>query len=506
MKNILWKFWRGQSWRGNLAALAAGAVLPLAYAPFEIFPVALLSVAALFFLWRGQSPRRAAARGYWYGLGQFGVGVSWVWVSIHDFGGIGPLSALLFTALFIAVLACFPALLGYLLARSAQREVSPALAYLSLYPAGWTLSEWVRSWFLSGFPWLNLGYSHIDTPLAGWAPVLGVYGVSWIVAFTAGTLIFIAVQKTRRPRLGALGGIALLWGSGILLQTIAWTTPAGSPIRASLIQGNIPQDIKWSAEMIQPTLEIYARLTHEHWDSQLIVWPETAIPLFYHQVEPYLDALAAQARAHGADLLIGLPVLDPDTQRYYNGMVSVGSTRAFYYKHHLVPFTEYLPLKEVLGSLVNVLNVPMSDFSAGAAYQTPLKVAGVRVGISICYEDAFGEETIRALPEATVLVNVSNDAWFGASIAPAQHLQMARMRALETGRPLLRATNTGLTAFISPQGKVMQQAPQFHSTVLTGHITPMQGATPYARVGNWAVVGGLVVLLAGIFSLRRYTR
>jgi apolipoprotein N-acyltransferase len=493
--------------------------LPLAFAPVGWFPLALIAPALLFALWLEVPPPRAFRRGWLFGAGLFGVGVSWIYVSISQYGGVSLLSSLSLTALFVALMALYPALLGYLVARLYPgRGAGKALLIL---PAAWTLFEWLRGWLFTGFPWLDLGYSQIDTPLSGLAPWLGVYGVSWATAASAALLL--EALRLRRPyrvaaRL-AVGGAAFaaLWGGAWLLGRVEWTHPASAPIRVSLVQGDIAQRLKWRPEERQATMDRYARLTAGHWDSRLIVWPETAVPLFYHQVaDTFMAALERDARAHGADLLVGVPVLDEATESYYNSLVKLGAqvgasagggTRpgdspSFYHKRHLVPFTEYLPLKQVLGGVVELLDVPMSDFSPGPARQPPLQVAGTRAGASICYEIAFGDEVIRALPDAELLVNVSNDAWFGHSLAPYQHLQIARMRALETGRPLLRATNTGITAIVDHRGKVTAALPQFEADVLTATVQPRGGATPYVRLGNLPVVLA-VALILGTGLLRR---
>lgn len=495
------------NWRGDLLALLAGALLPLAFAPFGIFPLAVFIPALLFALWLNVSPRRAMWRGLLFGLGMFGTGVTWIYVSIYEFGGVSlPLSVFLMT-LFVIVLAWFPALFGYFVTRFYPAPTPAALRIklLLIFPAGWTFFEWVRSWFLTGFPWLNLGYSQIDTPLAGLAPVLGVYGASWATAFSAGLLLAAILDKGgMRHRLRHIAVLLALWITAGLLGMQQWTQPTGTPLKVSLIQGNIPQDIKWTPDVRDPTLELYLRMTREHWDSNLIIWPETAMPVFYHEAEDFLGALAEEAREHHADMLIGVPVMDMRTQRYYNSMTSLGSHQAFYHKHHLVPFTEYLPMKSALAGVVDFLQVPMSDFSKGGLDQQPLSVAGQKAAISICYEAVFGEEVIRQLPDATLLVNVSNDAWFGHSIGPLQHLQITRMRALETGRPLLRATNTGITAIIGPNGKQLAVAPQFKTYALTATIRPMSGATPYVQVGNMPVVGMLVLaLMMGLLLVKR---
>jgi apolipoprotein N-acyltransferase len=263
----------------------------------------------------------------------------------------------------------------------------------------------------------------------------------------------------------------------------------------TLIQGNIPQELKWLPSMKAPTIDLYAQLTRENWGGDLIIWPETALPAFFHESTNFLAGLAEEARDNNTDILLGLVYLDGEKRQYYNTMMSLGSATGFYHKRHLVPFTEYLPLKEWLSVLVDIIQVPMSDFSAGSDDQRPLPMAGQKVGISICFEDAFGEEVIMQLPEATLLVNVSNDAWFADSSAPHQHLQIARMRAKESGRPLLRATNTGISAVIDHQGRFQSIAPQFEEATLSDTVVPMQGTTPYVMVGNVAI---LILILASL--------
>ena len=490
---------------GDWLSLIAGGVLPLAFAPFDFFPAAVFAPALLFLLWLDIPRRRALRRGFLFGVGMFGVGVNWVFVSMYEYGGVSLPLSLFLTALLVVFLALFPAALAYLLARFYQLPATSATVWrlAVVFPAGWVMFEWIRGWFLTGFPWLNLGYSQLDSPLAGLAPLVGVYGVSLAVALSAGWLVLFIIAGNRRMR--AAWGAALLglWAGAGALQMLAWTQPTGAPLRVTLLQGDIPQDIKWLWEAREPSIELYAKLTREHWDSQLIVWPESALPEMYDEAKDFLDGIGKEARAHHSDLLIGVLYEDPASGRYYNSMVSVGGERKFYHKRHLVPFTEYLPMQSLLGGIVDFMQVPMSNFSAGPARQSPLAVAGQQAGISICFEDAFGEEVIRELPQATLLVNVSNDAWFGHSIAPQQHLQIARMRAVETGRPLLRATNTGVTAIVDAKGRFQAVAPQFEVAALSGEVQPMQGATPYVRLGNTLVVLLMVGMLVVPWLLAR---
>ncbi len=489
---------------GEAAALAAGGALTLAFAPYGLWPLGVLAPALLFLLWLHQRPRRAWGRGLLFGLGLFGTGTAWVFDAIHGPGGVGLGLSLLLTALLVGLLALFPAAAGWAAARLGTR-LPPGARLALLFPALWTLAEWVRGWFLTGFPWLALGYAQIDAPLAGWAPLGGAYGVSLAAAWSAGLLAAL-LGRGRRARLAALLGLALLWGGGAALRGVAWTAPAGPPVAVRLLQGNVPQELKWLPAMREPTLAFYEGLTREALGrARLVVWPESAVPAFYQEVAPRLEALGEEARAAGTAVLAGVLELDRATGRYYNSVALLGRPPRFYRKHHLVPFTEYLPLEALLGGAVDLLQVPMSDFSKGPADPPPLRAGGLALRVTVCYEDAFGEELLGALPEAALLVNVTNDAWFDRSIGPHQHLQMARMRALETGRPLLRATNTGVTALVGADGRVLARAPMHQAYALDGAVRPYAGATPYVRLGNAGPVGlaSALLLLALLLAVAR---
>jgi len=496
-----------QVWRGDMLSLLAGVVTPLAFSPVGWWPLAVFATALQLSVWLFSSPHRAAWRGMFYGIGLFSVGISWVFISIHYHGFVGLSLSLFLTLALILVMAMFPMLLGWMLGRFFPRGFEARATRYKLllaYPAGWVLMEWARGWFMTGFPWLSLGYSQTDSPLAGLAPLLGVYGVSWAVVFSAALLVGLLFD--RGGRLFYLPMLAALWLLAGISQSTEWTSPNGAPLKVTLLQGNIPQDIKWRSDVRRPTINLYAGLTREHWDADLIVWPETALPAFYYESESFLDDLGREAREHSSELLIGMLTMDKDRRHYYNTMMSIGAESGRYSKNHLVPFTEYLPLKALLGGLVSFMQVPMSDFSKGGTDQAPIKVAGQFAGISICFEDAFGEEVIDALPQATLLVNVSNDAWFDDSWAPPQHLQMARMRALETRRPMLRATNTGITAIIDEKGGILKRAPQFEVAAISGTIQPRTGMTLYAITGNWLVVTVSLLLVGGTFWRLRQSR
>ena len=470
--------------------MLAGALTTAAFAPFNVWPLAILGPLLLFRLWLHR-PGAGFRIGLLYGLGMMGSGISWLYVSIDQFGGIGWFLPILITLVFVLIIALFYGLLGWL---GERFRVSEPVKLLGIFPALWVLVEWLRGWFLTGFPWLELGYSQIDTWLAGYAPLLGGLGVSYAVALSAGLLLMLLDRG--RKRWIALAGLMLLWLAGWGLLQVQWTQRSADPIRVALIQGNIPQAQKWELEQLVPSLTLYARRTQENFGADVIVWPETAVSAFQHQVdEAFLQPLEKELRKHGSELVFGVVRLDDDGRRYYNSMVAMGSGRDHYSKRHLVPFTEYLPLKALLQDLVDFLTIPMSDFTAGDKLKPLMRVGEYQVGMSICYEDAFGSEMIQALPEAAFLINASNDAWFGHSLAPHQHLQIARMRALETGRYLLRSTNTGISAIVDPKGGLIGRSPLLQEAVLKGRIIPMSGTTPYARFGNLPLLGLLLLSL-----------
>lgn len=505
-----------------ILAFALGAATVAGYAPYYLFPIPVITLAGLFYLWlRSPGPRAAASVGFAFGLGLFLFGVSWVYVSLHEFGAMPMTLAAAATFLFCAFLALFPATVGYACARF---EMPTAVRFGVLAPAAWMLAEWIRSWIFTGFPWLALGYSQIPSSLlAGYAPVLGIHGVTLVTAASAGLLVAWSqspeVMQQRgsgsptkadgRTRLKSLLinpaslMLACLWFGGYALKQAEWTDPVGVPVRVSLLQGNVPQELKWREDRVLETLESYRALARLS-TSPLIVLPETALPLYLEQVPSgYLDELATHARKNGGDILIGVPQRLP-TGEYFNSVVSYGTAPGqIYRKSHLVPFGEFIPLRPVLGWIVSVLAIPLQDFSRGGETQRPLAVAGQRVAVNICYEDAFGEEIIRQLPEATLLVNVSNVAWFGRTIAPGQHLQISQARALETGRYMLRATNTGVTGVIGPDGRLLGAAPEFKLATVTHRVRGYSGSTPYVRWGNSAALALCFALIVVVAWLKR---
>lgn len=492
----------------------AGAAAVLGFAPFGDYLVPVLSLAVLLALLRQAANARVAARiGFLFGLGLFVFGIRWIYVALHDFGAMPVWLAALATLLFAAFLALFPALAAYLQARWLA---SSRWRLLAVMPAVWVLVEWLRGLIFTGFPWLTLGYTQTDSPLVGYAPLLGVYGVSWLVAVSAGTLVTLCQEgrdlarlirlnpdqpKTAlQPLIAASLLLCLLWGGGVLLRSVAWTQPLGAPLTVALLQGNVGQEVKFVENEFIHTLETYRRLAVRS-NAQLTVLPETALPVLRHQVPAaWLAQLRDHVQQQQGDVLIGS--FEREAGNYYNSVFSTGTASEQHYrKQHLVPFGEFIPLRPILGWFINdVLNIPMGDLTRGAAQQNLLQVAGQRIAVNICYEDVFGEELIRALPAASLLVNVTNDAWYGDSDAAEQHNQIARMRALETGRMMLRATNTGVTAIIGVDGAILKELPQHQEATLLGMAQGYQGQTPYVRWGNAAI---LLMLLVSLMVARR---
>ena len=484
-----------------LLAFALGALSVLGFAPFYIFPIPIFAIAGLCYLWlKTSTPAAAWILGFSYGLGLYCVGIYWIYISLHDFGGMPWWFAGFSTFCLCAFMALFVGLVGYFAKR---------LGYLWLsVPVLWGLSDWVRSWIFTGFPWLTMGYSQVPhSPLAGYMPLVGVYGVSVITVFMA-TLIAVWFTK---PSLifkrNSIATIVLIIVAGNVLKIVEWTTPIGAPINVALVQGNIAQDTKWSPEKAQSTIDQYLEMVKAS-IAELIILPETALPVISSQLDPSVkDALTAHAMQNNGDIIVGMVEYNEATENapseYFNSALSFGSAPTqIYSKNHLVPFGEFIPLKQVFGWIYrDWLNMPLSDLSRGGTHQTPMNLVGQKVAVNICYEDVFGEEIIRQLPEATMLVNISNDAWYGQSYAAHQHMQFSQARALETGRFMLRATNTGATAAIDPHGYVLAHAPHDTKTTLDVMAQGYTGSTPYVRWGNWPFIVFCFVAIA--YVIRR---
>jgi apolipoprotein N-acyltransferase len=478
-------------------ALSAGALLACAFAPLNLWPLAVVCPAILMWLWQGRTARRAAWNGFWFGAGTFGLGTWWLYVSVHGFGGAPVWLTLLIVLGLVGIMAAYHALLGFLVTRYLPER--GGLRYLVGLPAMWLLIEWWRGWFLSGFPWLSLGFSQTDTWLAGFAPIGGLYGVSALVLLGSGALLAL-VQGPARLRWVALIAGLLPWPLGWALGYIQWTHPAGPPVTVAVLQGAIPQDLKWQADNVEPTRELYTGLNEQALGAQLIVWPESALPQLANEVPTYLGQLYSRARAHGSDIVMGIIRAD-EQDDYFNSIMTLSDKVNFYSKHHLVPFAEFFPVPGFIRSWLRLMNLPYSDFTAGPAVQPAVAAGGTTLALSICYEDAYANADLPVLGQARVLINVTNDAWFGRSWARYQHFQIARMRAIEAQRPQVRAANDGISALIGPRGEVLAEAPEFERTVLRGSVQPRSGLPPFARFGN-ALIVVLALFGAGLAAVQ----
>jgi len=485
--------------RGRWAAGLTGLLLPLAFAPFGWYPLAVPLLAIFIFLCEGQRPAEAAWRGFWFGFAAFAAGTYWLYTSIHVFGGAPVIVAGVLMLGLFCLMAAYTALAGA--AAAALSSLAPVLRWCVLWPALFTVFAWLRGFLFTGFPWLTLGYGQIDGPLAAWAPLAGVHGVSFVTVLLAGVLLTL-IRGDSVARMIAIGLIVVVFVVTATLQTVQWTSPIGDDVRVSMVQGSISQDRKWLPEQLRPTLELYRRLTFEQ-DADLVIWPEAAVPALAGRVQGFLDAVAAEARARDLQIYLGILTLDSERQQYRNSLIGLGRHTDQYHKRHLVPFGEFFPVPDFARRWMRSAGLPNQDTLAGSADQAPLRLGDVLLAPTICYEDAYGAEQLGYLPAANILISVSNDAWFGDTIAAHQHLQIARMRALETGRYMLRTTNTGITAIISPLGEIVAHLPQFESRVLSDVVQPYAGSTPYVRFGNWPVLLICLVLIAGSVYLSR---
>jgi len=489
----------------RVLALLAGLALAGAFAPFNLWPCAVLAPAVLLGLWmRAPSPREAALLGFAFSAGTYGAGTWWLYISIHGFGQAPVWLALLLMVALVGIMSAWQAALGYVLARWLPR--APGLGTLVAMPSAWLLVEWWRGWFLSGFPWLSLGYSQTDTWLRGFAPVGGVYLVSALLLLAAGGLV--TVLAARGP-LRVLG-IALLllpWPLGWALDRIDWTHPDGPATTIAILQGAIPQDQKWLESNLDTTLALYRRLHTEALGARLIVWPESAPPDLANNIPQYLSGIWSSARALDSDVVMGVQRVAQDGETYYNSILALGvGEPMFYDKHHLVPFGEYFPVPQSVRSWLRLMSLPNSDFTAGPEEQAPLAVGGVKLAASICYEDGYPAAQRHAMGDSTMLVNVTNDAWFGRAGARYQHFQIARMRAIESRRFMLRAANDGVSALIDERGRAVAVAPEYEPAVLRGTAQPRAGRTPWLVLGNTPVVAAAAAALALLLGWPRLRR
>jgi apolipoprotein N-acyltransferase len=490
--------------RHSLFALFAGLLLTLSLAPFNAWPLGIVSATLLALALNKSTSGQAAWRGWLFGFALFGSGTSWVYVSIHVYGGAPVPLAVGLTTIFSMGLALFFLFTCWAYRRFLPDTKNSVFNNTIGFATFWILCEWLRSWFLTGFPWLFLGHAHNHSPLSGFAPITGVLGISFIVAYSGAVIAQTIVQKKFLRNSSLI--VAALWLSGAALQLISWTTPNGEPIKVALIQPNTAQQLKWNRHYYQETLDTLTTMSAPFWSqADIVIWPEAAIPNYLDNAQEFVDSLDAEAKKNNTSLITGIPYrseaddVNPLGQSF-NSVIAIGNGSGLYHKQNLVPFGEYVPLQSWLRGAIEFFDLPMSNFARGPAGQAPLLINTGNRQISLapylCYEIVYGD--LVAKSRADILLTLSNDTWFGNSLGPDQHLQIAQLRAIEIQRPLIRATNSGITALTDEHGNITAQIPQFSQQVLTGTVQPRNGLTPYAQLGSWPMVAlGLIFLILG---------
>lgn len=482
----------------DVTMLLLGVTLTFAFAPYNLYPIAVVIPAILLAFWLKMNAKSAFLAGFLFGIGFYGSGVYWVYISVHEFGDVNTPLAFIITGGMIAILSMYPALTGYCLNR--YFPVNNTTKITCAFPALWVLFEWARSLLLSGFAWLLIGYSQTHSPLRGYAPILSVYGVSLAVVLTSALFInAIAKLKQKIYFQSFIQCLIILaiWVAGGLFSLIPWTRSNHNPIPIALVQGAIPQQLKWSSENLELSLKRYDELTEPLWGKyQIIVWPETAVPMTIQDAAPYINTMDKRARSSHTTLILGIPIYVPAKNGYRNAIISLGDYPNIYSKRHLVPFGEYVPFANWLFPILNFMNIPTSDVIPGERNQGPLILGGdLKISPSICYEISFPELIHTYDKSIGFLLTITNDAWFGHSSAQAQHLQIAEMRALELQRPVVMVSNDGITAIIGPNGKIISAAAPYQATVLEGQVDVRQGLTPWMKNGMDPVLFILLVLL-----------
>ncbi|OAJ93650.1 apolipoprotein N-acyltransferase [Vibrio bivalvicida] len=489
-----------------LAAVFVGALTTLAFAPYQLWPLAIVSPAVLLLLIHQQSTKRALWIGYAWGLGQFSTGISWVHVSIDNFGGMPKIASVFLMALLVGYLAIYTALFSWSINRFFPQTTRTR--FMLVAPALWLICDWLRGWVMTGFPWLWLGYSQIDTPLGNFAPLGGVEFITLLIVVSSGAIAYASLQ--RQWLLLLIPAVIFMTGFG--LQSSQWVTPNSDQVtKVALIQGNIPQELKWQPSQRWPTIMKYTDLTRENWDADIIIWPEAAVPALEFEISSFLSNLDSAARMNNSAVITGI-INQGEDKKFYNSILTLGKNpfgdyrydmNLRYHKHHLLPFGEFVPFEQVLRPLAPFFNLPMSSFSRGDFVQANIDANGKQMAPALCYEIIFNEQVRQNVTQDTdFILTLSNDAWFGRSIGPLQHMEIARMRALELGKPVIRATNNGVTAVTDYKGHITAQVPQFETAVLRAEIPSTSGETPYRQFGTWPMYIWVVLSLVIGWRLR----
>ncbi|MEM7099202.1 MAG: apolipoprotein N-acyltransferase [Pseudomonadota bacterium] len=480
-------------------AVLCGVLYCLAFAPFNYWPLGLLSTCGFFYLLIDSS--RPVLVAWLFGVGKYGLGASWVYVSINVYGQAPPPLAFSLVALFVFGMALFCLPMGWVVAKVKDRfsaAESCDIWVLGSAAITWVLMDWLLTWFLTGFPWLFMGFAYPDHFLGSIAAVIGVLGLTALLV--AGCCAIVLMVRRRRLIWQALGIVTLPWMLGVILLPIQWTSVESSK-SVALVQGNLDQNLKWHRDQQIPNWNTHVGLTRDYWSADLIVWPEAAVTMFAQQAQSLLDGLDNQAKTTDTAMVIGIPGADvyPDGRYDFKNLgLGLGTAQGQFAKHHLVPFGDYVPLQDLLRGLIQFFDLPMSNATAGLYHQPNIDLGFTKTALAICYEIAYGESMRVRAQDAGLLMTISNDTWFGRSIGPHQHMQIAQMRARENGRWLVRATNNGVTGVVNPRGEITQSLAQFVPATLYGQVQVMRGRTPYSRMGDWpllaVIFGGIVVI------------
>jgi apolipoprotein N-acyltransferase len=488
------------NWIQLTIALLAGGLIPFSFAPFNIWPLGIVGLSIFAILINQQTLKQVLWRSWWFGVGMYAVGVSWIYVSISGFGGApAPLAAFLVLIFSFFMAACF-SLPFYVFGRWFS---SSKLSLLIAFPATWLLSEWLRTWLLTGFPWLFIGYADLTNWLSGWAPVVGVMGLSFFSVLTAGLLAQIIYQpgKSRRLIVGSIS-VIVIWGAGFALQKTEWTQVSSTPTSVAIVQPNVNQEDKWQNDFRDTNFDLLRTKTEPLWGHKLIIWPEAAIVQPYSTVLPFLNEMNRKAADSESGLITGIIFDDQEKEVYYNSVVTFGKAIGIHHKRRLVPFGEYVPF-EPLRNLIEFFNLPTSIISLGPEEQHGLKVDDLMIAPSVCYEVAFPDLIAKNAVDAQLLISVSNLGWFGDSLGRHQFMQMAQMRALETQHYYAYSTNNGPSAIFNRKGIITVQTKAFEQATLSGEIYATDGSTPFMRFGSLPMV---LISIAGLVLLRIFDK
>ncbi|MET1254524.1 apolipoprotein N-acyltransferase [Aliikangiella maris] len=496
------------SWSARIAMFLSGAIYPLGFAPFEFWPIAIVAVLCLILALLRITILSAFQLAYCWGLGAFSIGASWVYVSIHEFGFVPVIGAAALTVIFVAFLALFKGFFGYLFFR--LNWLTRGKVLIVVLPLCWLVSEALQSVVFNGFPWLLLGYSQIDSPFGGVATWLGVYGISWVLILLLSALAMWIISQRRQHLVLIASVICMLVlinvHNHLGLNNGTALSANSKTVKVALVQPNIAQDKKWDRKYFAQIIDVLFHETSTLWGADFIVWPEGAIPAYKHQVDDILFELTRLAKENQSNLILGVPEYQAETQQSYVALVGIGETEQSYHKQVLVPFGEYVPLEKWLRGLIKFFDLPMSGFTPATHAQQPMQYSSATIIPAICYEIAYPkiirDLSVKADPnKPQIILTVSNDAWFGDSFGPYQHMQMARMRSLELGLPLIRSTNDGITAVVDIYGKVKKLLPRYQQDSLQYDLVLQNRMTVYRYVG-WS---GLLIIILVSLSIIAWT-